>query len=84
MRSPLNVPNGLRCAAQPRLEKITAVLSSTSPLHLLGVALTGAMSENGVKLALTVGWVVLITAISLALRLAFLAAAPKVFGFWVR
>jgi small-conductance mechanosensitive channel len=58
--------------------------ASSPALHLFGVTLIGATPENGVKLALTVAWVLGVTALNRGLRWLALKVAPKRFAFWVR
>lgn len=52
-------------------------------LHLFGVTFLGATQENGIKLALSVAWILLITILVRLLRAA-VQLAPKRFGFWAR
>lgn len=55
-----------------------------TPMHILGVALIGATPANGVKLGLTVAWIILVSAAGRGLRWGALKVAPKQFAFWVR
>lgn len=60
------------------------VHSAATPLHIFGVSLIGATSQNATRLALSVIWLIVITALGRGLRWVAFHLAHKRVSFWLR